>query len=93
MTYGNLNLIFLLVAVVATWILKSRFRCFTTPQVILPMVLLTAIFDNLIVLAGIVKYDRSKLMEVFVGVVPIEDFAYTVVAVLLIPALWRFFRK
>jgi lycopene cyclase domain-containing protein len=89
MTYGEMNLIFLVVAGIATWIIKSRFQCFTTPMVLLPMLILTAVFDNLIILAGIVDYDATKLMGIYVGVVPIEDFAYTVVAVLLVPAIWK----
>lgn len=93
MTYGEMNLIFLVVAGIATWIIKSRFQCFTTPIVILPMLVLTAVFDNLIILAGIVDYDTTKLMGIYVGVVPIEDFAYTVVAVLLVPAIWKAMTK
>ncbi|MEY4553738.1 MAG: putative carotenoid epsilon cyclase [Actinomycetota bacterium] len=89
MTYGDMNLIFLVIAGIATWIIKSRFQCFTTPIVLLPMLILTAVFDNLIILAGIVDYDVTKLMGIYVGVVPIEDFAYTVVAVLLVPAIWK----
>jgi len=89
MTYGDMNLIYLMIAGIATWIIKSRFQCFTTPIVLLPMLILTAVFDNLIILAGIVDYDATKLMGIYVGVVPIEDFAYTVVAVLLVPAIWK----
>ena len=84
-----MNLIFLVIAGIATWIIKSRFQCFTTPIVLLPMLILTAVFDNLIILAGIVDYDATKLMGIYVGVVPIEDFAYTVVAVLLVPGIWK----
>ena len=93
MTYGDMNLIFLVIAGIATWVIKSRFRCFTTPIVLLPMLILTAVFDNLIILAGIVDYDTTKLLGIYVGVVPIEDFAYTVVAVLLVPAIWKAMSK
>ncbi|MFM5952146.1 MAG: lycopene cyclase domain-containing protein [Micrococcales bacterium] len=93
MTYGDLNFIFLSIAIIATWIIKSRFRCFTTPVVALPMLVLTAIFDNLIVAAGIVGYDESKLLGVRIGVIPIEDFAYTVVAILLVPTIWKAMNK
>lgn len=93
MNYGELNLIFLLVAFVTTWIIKSRYRCFTTPVVAIPMLIATALFDNLIILAGIVDYDTSKLYGIYVGVAPIEDFAYTVVAVLLVPAIWKAMTK
>lgn len=93
MTYGELNFIFLAIAGIATWILKSKFRCFTTPIVMLPMLLLTALFDNFIILSGIVDYDDSKLLGINIIAVPIEDFAYTVVAVLLVPAIWKAVNK
>ena len=89
MTYGEMNLIFLVIAGIVTWIIKSRFQCFTAPLVMIPMLILTAVFDNLIILAGIVGYDETKLMGIIIGVIPIEDFAYTVVAVLLVPAIWK----
>ncbi len=53
------------------------------------MLVLTAAFDNLIIVMGIVQYDTAKLIGLYVGTVPIEDFAYTVVAVLLVPAIWK----
>ncbi len=54
----------------------------------LGLMLLTAIFDNLIVGLGIVAYDESLISGVRVGVAPLEDFAYTVGAVMMVPALW-----
>jgi len=52
------------------------------------LLIFTAIFDNVIVGLGIVAYDPAKLSGLFIGVVPIEDFAYSVAAVLLLPTLW-----
>lgn len=89
MSYGELNFIFLILAGILTWIIKSRYQCFTTPVILLPMLLLTAIFDNLIVASGIVAYDESKLLGIKILTVPVEDFAYTIVAVLLVPAIWK----
>ena len=89
MNYGDLNLIFLAVGLIAVLILRSRYQCLASSVVLLPMVVLTAIFDNLIVLAKIVGYDPSKLLGISVGVVPIEDFAYTIVAAVLIPTIWK----
>ena len=93
MSYGELNLIFLVTAGILTWIIKSRYQCFTTPIVLLPMVVLTGVFDNLIVASGIVAYDESKLLGIKILTVPIEDFAYTIVAVLLVPAIWKALNK
>lgn len=56
------------------------------------MLILTAIFDNVIIATGIVAYDREKISGIMVGVAPIEDFAYTVLAIVLVPSLFNFFR-
>ena len=55
----------------------------------LGVLLLTAVFDNVLVGTGIVGYDATRLSGAYVGVAPIEDFAYAIAAVLLLPALWR----
>lgn len=93
MSYGELNFIFLITAGILTWIIKSRYQCFTTPNVLLPMLLLTTVFDNLIVASGIVAYDENKLLGIKILTVPVEDFAYTIVAVLLVPAIWKAVNK
>ena len=59
----------------------------------LVMLLLTLIFDNVIIGTGIVAYDQSKLSGIMLGYAPIEDFAYTLVALVLTPSLFEFFRK
>ena len=52
------------------------------------VLLLTAVFDNVLVGTGIVGYDRSRISGALIGVAPIEDFAYAIAAVLLLPSLW-----
>jgi lycopene cyclase domain-containing protein len=49
---------------------------------------LTAVFDNVIVGTGIVAYDPTLILGLKVGVAPIEDFSYAIVAALVLPALW-----
>ena len=51
--------------------------------------LLTLIFDNLIILFGIVGYDEALISGVKLGVAPIEDFSYTLVGLMLIPLTWE----
>ncbi len=53
------------------------------------MMLLTAVFDNAIIGFGLVDYDEELISGLRVGFAPIEDFAYTVAALLIIPALWH----
>jgi len=58
---------------------------------LLVLMLMTAVFDNLIILAGIVSYDQSKLSGIKILVAPIEDFAYTLVLVPLIALVQSYF--
>lgn len=91
MTYLLINLPFLLLAVAVLVVARLRTgrpgwaALGITAAVLLA---LTAIFDNLMILAGIVAYDDAHRLGVQIGVAPIEDFAYTVLAVLALPALW-----
>ncbi len=55
------------------------------------LLVLTLIFDNLIIWAGIVGYDTSKILGIYAGVAPIEDFFYAVLAVIIVPVLWKQF--
>jgi lycopene cyclase domain-containing protein len=52
------------------------------------LLLLTAVFDNVMIGIGLVGYDRALISGVFVGAAPIEDFAYAVAAIVLLPCLW-----
>lgn len=92
MTYWLLNLPFLgVVAVVALAAILSRrtprWRAVGLTAVV--VLVLTAVFDNVLVGTGIVGYDRSLIGGVLVGVAPIEDFAYAVAAIVLLPSLWH----
>ncbi len=54
---------------------------------------LTAVFDSLIIWAGIVGYDYGKTLGITIGLAPIEDFLYTIVVVPLTIALWSYYEK
>lgn len=92
MTYGLLNVVFLavvaLVAIAAIVARRSpRWRAVGLAAVL--MLALTAIFDNVIIGTGLVAYDDSLISGVRIGIAPIEDFAYTVAALVLLPAVWE----
>ncbi|MDA7761319.1 lycopene cyclase domain-containing protein [Aquiluna sp.] len=53
---------------------------------------LTAIFDNVIIGTGIVAYDSEKISGITIGFAPIEDFAYTLLAIIVVPSLFNIFR-
>jgi len=91
MTYWLLNLAFLaIVAVVAVATLFARRapRWRLVGLAAIPLVVLTAVFDNVLVGVGIVAYDPVRISGIRIGVAPIEDFAYAVAAVVLLPCLW-----
>ena len=52
------------------------------------LLVLTAVFDNVIVGLRIVDYDPARILGLRIGVAPIEDFAYPVAGALALPALW-----
>ena len=87
MNYLILNLIFVAVSLLALLLVpKNRWPAYLVAMV--PMLALTAIFDNLIIASGIVAYDAGKISGIFIGLAPIEDFAYTIAAVLIVPSVW-----
>ena len=91
MTYWLLNAIFLAgVAAVAlaTVLSRRRPRWRSIGLVLLVVLVMTAAFDNVMIAVGLVGYDASKISGGFVGVAPLEDFAYAVAVVVLLPSLW-----
>ncbi|MEN9620585.1 MAG: hypothetical protein RL499_778 [Actinomycetota bacterium] len=96
MTYTLLNIVFLtIVAIVAIAAVAARraprWRAVGLAAVLL--LTLTAIFDNVIIGTGLVAYDESLISGVIIGLAPIEDFAYTVAALVLLPAVWELLRR
>ena len=94
MTYPLLCVGFLAVALAIRAVAEARARAQSRripwqPTVIAGVVLLalTAVFDNLMIGAGLFHYAEGLTSGARIGVAPLEDFAYPVAAVLLIPAL------
>lgn len=96
MTYTVLNAVFLgfvvLVAVAAIVARRApRWRAVGLAAV--PLLTMTAIFDNVIIGTGLVAYDDNLISGLRIGLAPIEDFAYTVAALVLLPAVWELLRR
>jgi lycopene cyclase domain-containing protein len=91
MTYWALNAIFMgVVAVVAIIALVTR-RSPRWLAVVLGLgilLVLTAVFDNVMIGIGLVGYDRSLISGAFIGIAPLEDFAYAIAAAVLLPSIW-----
>jgi len=88
MTYVMLSLAVL--AVIAVVTVPTLRRLPLRPLLVTALVLiaLTAVFDNVIVGLDLVAYDEAKISGLRVPIAPIEDFSYTLGAVMLVPALW-----
>ncbi|MFM5903882.1 MAG: lycopene cyclase domain-containing protein [Microbacteriaceae bacterium] len=89
MTYLLLNLTFTAIAVVLFIIIRPSIGPKPLALAGLSLLMMTALGDNFIVGVGIVDYDSTKILGIQIGVAPVEDFFYAVIAVLLIPAIWE----
>ena len=52
------------------------------------LLVLTAIFDNLMIAAGLVAYDDALTSGLRLGLAPIEDFSYAIAAAVFVPSVW-----
>ena len=52
------------------------------------LVVLTAVFDNLMIAAGLFTYPEEHLSGVRIGLAPVEDLSYAVCAAFLVPAVF-----
>lgn len=89
MNYLALNVVFMLIAFVILNVSVRKSPWKIIGWTLLTMVLVTLIFDNVIVALGIVDYDTDKISGLVLGLVPIEDFAYTIVSVLAVSSIWH----
>lgn len=54
----------------------------------LVLVVLTAVFDNLMIAAGLFTYPDEHLSGLKIGLAPLEDFSYPLCAAFLVPAVF-----
>ena len=97
MTYLSLAGLFLLpvlaVAALATWRrgLGGRWWAATGITLVV-LLLLTVIFDSVMIWADLFRFDDSQLVGVRLLLAPLEDLAWPLAAALLMPALWELLR-
>ena len=92
MTYLLLSITVMALVVIYAYLMRHWWVAKPLLGTAAVMLTLTAIFDNVIIGTGIVAYDPEKISGIKIGVAPIEDFAYTVLAIVLVPSLFNFFR-
>jgi lycopene cyclase domain-containing protein len=102
MTYALLAAGFLTIAVLLliASLLRARdrrelIRRWRVPVVIsaIVLVVLTIVFDNVMIAAGLMRYAGQDVSGPAIGLMPALDLAYPLAAVILLPALWLLFRR
>ncbi len=92
MTYALLIVPFAAVTVAVTLLTVTRphfgRRMGSSALAALVLVLLTAVFDNLMIAAGLFTYPPEHLSGLRVGLAPLEDFSYPVCAAFFVPAVF-----
>jgi lycopene cyclase domain-containing protein len=91
-TYWSLNAIFLGVVALVALAAALSSRSPRWASVLLAGVVLlatTAAFDNVMIGIGLVDYNPDLISGAFLGIAPLEDFAYAIAAVVLLPSLWH----
>ena len=94
MTYAALAALFVAATAVIAALVSWRRRLgaawwATTALTILGLLLLTVVFDSLMIGVDLFRYDEAQLLGWSVGLAPIEDLAWPVAAGLLLPSLWK----
>ena len=92
MSYPLLTIVVLGIFAVYAFLMRRWLSLKPLTFAALVMFTLTAIFDNVIIGTGIVAYDDDLLLGIKILYAPIEDFAYTAVAVVLVPSFFNLFR-
>jgi len=88
MTYWALNAIFLAVILIVAVLAARRLRWAAVGLTLAVLLVMTAVFDNVMISVGLVAYNESLISGAFIGVAPLEDFAYAIAAVIGLPSLW-----
>jgi lycopene cyclase domain-containing protein len=93
MSYPTLTLVVLAIFSVFALLMRKWINWKALAPAALFMLLMTLVFDNLIIASGIVDYDFDKTAGIRLFLAPIEDFAYTLVALVLVPSLFNWLRS
>ena len=94
MRYIILNVLVMVGVTVLIFLFKPKRSAFKRLIInLLVLLVLTAIFDSLIVSSGIVAYNPENILGIYIGKAPVEDFFYAIVAAILGPLLWDYYEQ
>ena len=87
MTYFVMNVFFLVPLLVIALFMRKQLPWRAIFWATGALLIITAIFDNLIIGTGIVAYDEELISGIKIGLAPIEDFSYSLAGPLLVAIL------
>jgi len=87
-TYWALNAVFLAVILVLGLLAARRLPWAAVGLAAAVVLVMTAVFDNIMISIGLVAYNEQLISGAFIGVAPLEDFAYSIAAIVGLPSLW-----
>lgn len=89
LSYLILNVVFMGLLGLVVYLLKPvKFNYQRLLTLVAILLIMTAIFDSIIIALGLVTYDIDKILGLYIGRAPIEDFAYAIVAAVIVPIIW-----
>jgi lycopene cyclase domain-containing protein len=83
-----LNLLVLAVLGAVCFPVLRRMRGMPLVWTVVTLCALTAVFDTLMIGAGLYVFDPDKILGVYILGAPLEDFAYAIAAAVGMPVLW-----
>jgi lycopene cyclase domain-containing protein len=93
MTYAWLCLAFAVpaaAAVALTWSRWRRRQRLALALTAVVLVVLTAVFDNVMIAAELFAFGDRHVLGVWIGRAPVEDFAYALIGMLVPTSLWTY---
>ena len=97
MTYPLIVIPFMTITLVVTLatVRRPRFGRRMAASAIAAVVLLvlTAIFDNVMIGVGLIDYPEQHLSGLHIGIAPLEDFSYSLCAAFLVPAVYTLLHR
>lgn len=96
LTYSFLDIGMLAILALAIVFAARKFHISFRRYWILPLIILiilTLIFDNVILAFHIVDYSQAHILGIFIGKAPIEDFAYPIAAVFITRLIWQLMER
>lgn len=92
MTYALLIVPFAIVTLLVTLASASRpgfaRRMGSSAIAATVLVILTAVFDNIMIAVGLFTYPPEHLSGIRIGLAPLEDFSYPICAAFFVPAVF-----